>query len=314
MHRINNSKGDKKMILVITGASGFVGKHVLPLLMQHSIEIHAISRQKMEVPFNGIHWHQVNLFHADDVGRFMNSVKPTHLLHLAWEATPGVYWNSLTNFQWVEASLCLMRHFYDHGGQRMVTAGTCAEYEWGENTLIEDLSPLTYSSPYAVCKNYARALIEDFSKQTGLSCAWGRIFFAYGPYEKSNRLIPYAIRSLLLNQEIRCTDGKHRRDFLFAQDVAEAFISILMSKVEGPVNIASGTAVSIKEVLQQISQRIGKPELIQYGALPITHAEMPLVEGRIHKLQELGWTPKVNLQQGLEDTIKWWKNNITDPS
>jgi UDP-glucose 4-epimerase len=296
--------------VLVTGANGFVGRHVISALSDRTFEIHAVSRHVQVSLDTHVKWHQADIFEQSQVSLLMKEIRPTHLIHLAWEATPGQYWNSVNNFHWVEATLCLTRHFRANGGQRMIAVGTCAEYEWLEGYLNEQSSSLVYNSPYAACKNYVRTILQDYSEQTGLSFVWGRLFFLYGPYEAPTRLVPSIIQSLLKHQEAKCSNATHKRDFLYVVDAANALVTLLVSEITGAVNIASGEAIEVKRIIQIIADKLNGRELIQWGTIHSHILEPPLVQGTVERLNEIGWYPRMDIESGLEQTIRWWREEM----
>jgi nucleoside-diphosphate-sugar epimerase len=187
-------------------------------------------------------------------------------------------------------------------------AGTCAEYDWNYGYCSESVTPRNPDSPYGICKHAMQEMLRAYSESTGLSSAWGRIFFLYGPYEHPNRLVSSVIRSLLSGELARCSHGNQIRDFLYVQDVADAFVALLESNVAGTVNIASGKPIAIKEVVYQIAEQIGRLDLIQLGVIPVAAKEPPLLVADIGRLSnEVGWFPKLDLYKGLRLAINSWK-------
>jgi len=182
--------------VLITGATGFIGRQCLLPLSRCADEVHAVSRSGARFP-PGIRSHAVDLLDPVQAAALVARVRPTHLLHLAWITTPKVYWTSPENLRWVEVSEELLRAFAGHGGERVVMAGTCAEYDWSLGHCDEATTPLKPGTLYGECKDRLRATLETFARRTGMSTAWGRVFFLYGPHEHPNRLVSSVIRSLL---------------------------------------------------------------------------------------------------------------------
>lgn len=295
--------------VLLTGATGFIGRHTIQFMIESGYEVHAVShvvRPSFKQEPN-LFWHQCDLLNTEQQRSLLTEVKPTHLLHFAWYTTPGKYWTSLENLRWVQASLDLLMNFINQDGKRAVLAGTCAEYDWSYGYCSEKITPTKPSTLYGTCKHSLQKMLRHLCRQTELSSAWGRIFFVYGPHEHPSRLVPTVVKSLLKGEIARCSHGEQIRDFLFVKDVASAFVALLESPIEGPVNIASGQPIALKSIVEFISQRLGHPELVEFGAVPVSADEPPLLVADITRLtQEVGWKPKYTLEDGLLVTIDWW--------
>jgi len=297
--------------VLVTGGNGFIGRHCLPLLLDQGYEVHIVDLTFAEEKNSDVQWHKANLLDPGQVSRLMAQVQPTHLLHLAWYAVPGKFWTCVENFRWVQASLDLLQAFVSHGGHRVIMAGTCAEYDWKYGFCSEGMTPLLPATLYGACKHSLQVMMDAFSRQTGLSSAWGRVFFLYGPYEHSERLVSSVIRSVLKGDPALCSHGNQIRDFLHVEDVASAFVAILESDVQGPVNIGSGRPVSLKEVVSKIGEKIGRPDLICLGEKAAPEDDPPLLTADIRRLrEEVNWSAQYGLDAGLDQTIRWWKDHL----
>lgn len=298
--------------VLVTGANGFIGKHTLKTLTERGFEVHAVASKKLVSNKDNFAWHVADLFDYEQTARLLQKVQPTHLLHFAWDTTPGQYWTSSNNFIWLQASLELIQQFRNFGGQRIVAAGSCAEYDWGYGYCSESITPTNPITPYGICKKALQDLLKSYSIKNGLSYAWGRIFFLYGPHELPERLVPSVIRPMLRGEPARCTHGGQIRDFLHVQDVAEAFVALLESNVNGPVNIASGEPIMLKDIIYKIADRFNRKDLIQLGSIQTPLNEPKLLVADVKRLNhEVGWVPKISLDQGLDMTISWWKGRFS---
>jgi nucleoside-diphosphate-sugar epimerase len=288
--------------VLVTGAGGFIGRPACALLRERGFEVIDVGS-----PTSTETTYQVDLLDARAVDELVEKAAATHLLHLAWITTPQ-YWTALENVRWTAGSLHLVDAFRRRGGQRCVVAGTCAEYDWSYSRCIEDETPTTPATLYGTAKHALRLLLAAYAAQSGLSFAWGRVFFAYGPGERQARLVPTVIRGLVAGERVPCTQGTQRRDFLFVDDVADAFATIVASSVTGAINIGSGTAFSLRELVERIADKLDGRERLEFGALPIRDDDPPELVADVSKLtSEVGWHPRISLDVGITRTIDWWR-------
>lgn len=302
----------KKVLL--TGATGFIGRHAIQPLVERGYDVHCTYRTKkpdLVSDEDHVTWHSTDLLNKDEIKDLFDSLSPTYLLHLAWDVTPGIYLESINNFMWLVSSLNLLNEFAESGGTRAVCAGTCYEYDVRYGYCIENLTPTVPFTYYGTCKCQLEAIAEKYANIKGFDFAWARIFHPFGPYEYPTRLVPSVIQSLLKGEKAQCTHGNQIRDFLHVADVADAFAAILDSEVTGIINIGSGKPVSIKELVIQIAKELEKEGDIQLGALPTRENDPPFIVANTSRLQkEVRWCQKYSLEEGIIDTISWWKNHL----
>lgn len=307
------SENAPKRVLV-TGATGFIGLHTLAPLRARGYEVHAVSsRAPMPVAANaagteGVVWHRADLLAPDAAAELLAALRPSHLLHLAWYVVPGKLITAPENFAWVTASLDLIRRFSELGGRRVTVCGSGYEYDWSYGYCSEKLTPAVPNTIYGACKQALRLMAESFAAQAGLSAAWGRVFFLYGPNEHPDRLVSSVIRSLLRGEPARCSHGRQIRDYMHVQDVADGLVALLDSDVGGAVNVSSGEATTLREIVLTIGRLTGREDLIQLGALPARANDTALVVGDNARMTaETGWKPRYDLESGLRQTIEWWQ-------
>jgi len=296
--------------VLVTGATGFIGRWTIDALLAAGYEVHAVT-SGITTLRDEVVWHRADLLEAGAADAVLSAVRPSHLLHLAWYAKPGQFWTSLANYRWLEASIALVRAFAEHGGRRIVMAGTCAEYDWRHGFCSEYVTPRRPATPYGVCKNATFDTLMSFAEHASLSAAWGRVFFLYGPHEPEARLVPSVITAILRDETARCTHGNQIRDFLHVADVAGAFAALLASDVRGGVNIASGIPVAIRDVVLATAYELGAPERVQFGALEAPPDEPPLLVGDARRLRnDVGWAPRYDLATGIAQTVEWWSSML----
>jgi nucleoside-diphosphate-sugar epimerase len=297
--------------LLLTGGRGLIGARTIAPLLAAGYEVHALGRRQGDSA--EVNWHEVDLLDPRAVERLVAEIAAERLLHLAWQTEHGRFWVAPENLDWLAASVRLIRAFAEAGGRRAVVAGTCAEYDWSDETvarcreLDSAAGPATPERPatlYGACKHATHVAAEAYARETGLGLAWGRVFLLYGPDEDTRRLVPQVARLLLAGEQAPTSDGKQIRDFMHVDDVAAGFVALLDSAVEGPVNIASGEGVSIAEVLALIARATGRSELLRRGALPRRGGEPDVLVADVRRLRdEVRFQPAIALEQGIAATV-----------
>jgi nucleoside-diphosphate-sugar epimerase len=296
--------------VLLTGASGFIGARTLDALLEQGHEVHALARRRGPLRA-GVTWHELDLLRSGAAERLLDRAQAEQLLHLAWYATPGAFWSAPENERWIDASLRLLRAFGEAGGERVVAAGTCAEYAWGGPLLREQTTPLEPATLYGACKHATHVAGAAIATQLDMSFAWGRVFFLYGPGEPPGRLVSSVARGLLGGEEVPTSSGDQRRDFMHVKDVAGALVALLASEVTGAVNIASGRPVAVREVVELVADAAGGRERVRFGELPARAGEPPVIAGDPSRLaEEVGFAPAVTIERGIVETVAWWREAL----
>ena len=294
--------------VLLTGADGFIGRQSILPLVRRGFEVHAVSHKEpsKDLRFENVIWYKANLLEKSEVLKLTEEIKATHLLHFAWYVEHGKFWSSEKNKMWVEASLNLAENFSQNGGKRIVVSGTCVEYELdADDFLDEKLTQLKPQTIYGQCKLELQQKLFEMN----LNVAWGRIFFLFGENEHPNRLVSSVINSLLKGEFADCSHGEQVRDFLDVKDVADAFVTLLDSDVNGAINIASGEAKTIKEVINIIAKMLNKREKVRFGMIKTSENEPKRIVADVLRLrEEVKWTPLKTLEDRLEENVDWWES------
>jgi len=289
--------------LLVTGASGFIGDHCIRAASHDFERIVAVSRHPRPAS-DKLEWVTCDLLEGGTT-ELIDSIKPTHLLHLAWETSPDKYWTSELNQDWLKASLTLIEAFHNRGGRRLVVAGSCAEYSWDHGICREFDTPRPSNTTYAQCKS---ALFEKL-EASSLPYSWARLFFVFGPGEPRSKLIPYIITQLLQSRRAHCKSGNQRRDFVFVKDVAKILVHLLKSDVTGPINVGSGNAYQIREVVSRIADQLRRGDLLEFSSAD--NLPSNLVQADIDRLiTKVGIAPGYELEKALTETITWWSDRL----
>jgi nucleoside-diphosphate-sugar epimerase len=250
--------------VLLTGATGLIGRAVLPALAGLGAEVIVLSRSGRDVP-GATQAVACDLLDAALMTRIVSEVRATHLVHLAW-ADGADRWHSPVNDDWAEATMALLRCFAASGGQRALIAGSCAEYDWTGPGLLSETTPLRPATRYGQAKARAGEAARAAAPGLGVALVWARPFFVYGPGEPEGRLVGDLVRGLRAGRAVDCTDGLQRRDFLYSGDLGQALANLLASGATGAVNVASGRAIPVRDLIGEVARQIGRPDLIRLGA------------------------------------------------
>jgi nucleoside-diphosphate-sugar epimerase len=165
-------------------------------------------------------------------------------------------------------------------------------------------------SPYAAAKLAAGAYARMFHALYGSRTVWLRLFMVYGPEQGDERkLIPYVIRSLLQHQAPALSSGTHRIDWIFIDDVADAFLAAATaSGVEGQtIDIGSGNLVTVREIVERIARLVGTGIAPRFGAVEDRPLEVEPAADVTAAAERLGWTARTSLAEGLQKTVEWYR-------
>lgn len=333
------------MRVLVTGAGGFIGSHVVSVLARQGHEVFAVLRKGSELsrppaapwyepdgprglnpnPASGIpvvtgrngcqarqcgrvHVVELELNHLPSVRSTLQSICPVVAIHLAWYTEPAKYWSAPENLDCLAMSLGVARALAECGCKRLVAAGTCAEYDWNYEELSEEITPIKPRGLYGICKNALRETLELFCRQASIQFAWLRFFYLYGPGEARERLVPSIILQLLKGQTAQCGSGETIRDFLYAEDAAAAVAAVAGSSETGPVNIASGQPVKIHDLLETIADIMGRRDCVAIGTKHDSGCEpQRLIADPRRLFNRFAWKPAFGMREGLARTVNWWE-------
>ena len=300
--------------VLLTGASGFVGRPTLDALLARGFQVHAVSRHAPAKIPDGVTWRQVDLLDSDARRELITQTKPAHLVHLAWEVDHGRFWTAAENSAWVDASIDLLRLFGENGGRRALLTGSCAEYDWTR----EPDAPFRESDACRPATAYGRAKLALFERGTalaagaGFSLVWARLFLMFGFYEDPRRFVPSIIRGLLANGPVALRSGRQIRDFLDTRDAGAALASLLENTITGAVNVASGRGIALREAAETLTRLADRPaSLLQFGTLPDREGEPKSLVADVRRLtKQAAFTPVYSLEQRLAECLTWHKQQM----
>ena len=292
--------------VLVTGAGGFLGRHLCRRLCAAGAEVHAVSRRAVSAHPDAHRWWAADLANDAESRSLVRTVKPHSVVHLGalTHAAPDVALVPQTFHSILSSTVNLLTALTEQGCRRVVLAGSIEE-PYGNK-----VSP-TPASPYAAAKWAAGAYGRMFQALYGTPVVIGRLALVYGPGQAERKVIPSAILSLLRGQPVRVSTGTRRWDFVFVDDAIEALSRLLDDGVAAgsTIEIGTGRAEPLRAVVEQLVQIIDPGVVPVFGAV----ADRPFTEGRaadaMATAASLGWQATTTLERGLERTVDWYRTH-----
>ena len=268
-------------LLLLTGATGFVGRQVLNALLEKDIHVRCVVHETKKLPASRLIESIVttrDLFQEEESWWAKALQGVATIIHVAWFAEAGKYLNSPKNLDCLIGTLRLAQAAAQAGVKKLVGIGTCAEYKFSGSDLSTEtqLDPL---SPYAGAKAAAFMSLSRWLQNEGLAFAWCRLFYLYGEGEDERRLFPYIHSQLRANKRANLTNGTQIRDFMDVKEAGKQIARVALGEFIGPANICSGIPVSVRQFAEAVADQYGRRDLLQFGARPDNHLDPPRVVG-----------------------------------
>jgi UDP-glucose 4-epimerase len=307
--------------VLVTGATGFIGRHVVRALHAMDADVHALTRWDGDAVDAGIApatCHRGDLTDPKSIVEIVTRVVPEHVVHLGAFTHVGRSWEYAseciqTN---VQGTVDLLLALREVECRRVLYVSSSDVYGDIPAPFAEDdaVNPL---SPYAVSKYSAeRFCVLDY-RVNGTPIVIVRPFSVYGPGQSSDRVVPEIILCALRGTELRMTDARQTREFNHVDDIASGIVAALTAPgIEGEIlNLGCGEELSIREVTGLILDLMGNPITARFGAIPPRPNEVPRMAADSMKARRLlGWQPQRQLRQGLAATIDWYRaHGATEP-
>ena len=257
-------------ITLLTGATGFVGRHVLRALSEKDVRVRVVVREgkqdqleKLKSLESVVSTQDVFAESADWWANVCKDIDT--VIHIAWYAEPGKYLQSAKNLDCLMGTLQMAKGAAQAGVNRFVGIGTCFEYDLAGGILSID-TPLRPLTPYAGAKAAAFMALSQWLPRQGVAFAWLRLFYLHGEGEDKRRLVPYLHTKLAAGEPAELTSGKQIRDFLDAAEAGRMIAETALRHAQGPVNICSGVPITVRQLAEKIADEYGRRDLLMFGA------------------------------------------------
>jgi nucleoside-diphosphate-sugar epimerase len=303
------------MRVFLTGATGFVGAHLLRILLDRGVPTAALvrpgSRAARIADLRG-RFTEIpgDLAHSEALARPLNDFAPDTVLHLAWEGVGNKRRNDPLQLEHnLPRSLRLLQVAAAAGVEHWIALGSQGEYGPCDIAIAEDQPPRP-TTLYGVAKLATCQGTEILCRELGLRFAWLRLFSVYGPMDDSGWLIPFIILELLHGRSPPLTDGWQKWDYLYVEDVAEAIATVAADpRAEGVFNLGSGEPRSVRSIAQAIGRLVDPSLELRFGEIPLRPDQIMHLEADVRRLRETGWRPRVPFPSGIEKTVHWFREH-----
>lgn len=279
------------MKVLVTGASGFIGRYLIMELLQNNCEIIATS---IEQNIDIFTWHKQVKYIQFDLNNFEPSVDyykmfdyPDLMIHLAWEGLPN--YKKLYHFEEnLPRHYRLIKNLIINGLKDITVTGTCFEYGMQEGCLNEDM-PSIPSNPYALAKDTLRKFLQEFQKTQPFNFKWTRLFYMYGKGQSPFSFFSQMDRAIEnQNKEFKMSGGEQLRDYLPVEEVAAKILKIaFQTKISGIINCCSGQPNTLKELAINYLKSNNKTIKLKFGFYPYSDIEPMHFWGDITKLNKI---------------------------
>ena len=315
------------MKVLVTGADGFIGSHLTEALVRKGYDVKAFTYYNS---FGTWGWldsvpkeikDNIEIFQGDirDPNGVRTAVKGVdEIFHLAaLIAIPFSYYSPDSYVDTnIKGTLNVLQAARDMDVSRVLITSTSEVYGTARYVPIDENHPFQGQSPYSATKIGADRLTESFYRSFGTPVSIVRPFNTYGPRQSARAVIPTIISQLLAGEkQVKLGALTPTRDFNYVKDTVEGFVAIAESPktVGEEINIATQTEISIGELAREIIRQINPTAeiLCDEERLRPEKSEVNRLLGCNEKIKRLtGWMPKYTLQQGMEETISWMRENM----
>lgn len=298
----------------ITGISGFIGANLARKLINENHEVHAVIRPdsnlwRIKDIKEKINLYEVDILDQQALSSTIHQIKPNLIFHLAaYGSYPFQKEPSKIIDVNINGAINILNATLDLEYESLILTGTSSEYGIKENKMRETdiLEPLTF---YAASKGSATLLAQVFAKQYKKPINILRPFSVYGPYEEPTRFIPTIINALINKTDINLTPGEQRRDFIYIEDMTDAYMFLAKQNSIGEIfNIGTGNQFTNDEVVDTLFKITDKNTNINKGTYEKRTWDTSNWVADISKIKNLGWEPKFSLEEGLKKTFEFYNN------
>lgn len=301
------------MRCLVTGASGFLGSHLVRDLLKREHSVMILLRPDADTDRINDCLPRVSIVRGslEDLSELTETLcrEPVDAaFHLAWAGVTAAHCNSAEQVTLnVLHSLALWDVLHQTGCSAFLGVGSQAEYGLHSGVLREDM-PTSPVTAYGAAKLALGILLKPLCLTAEMRFVWLRLFSAYGPGDDPRHLVPSLIDTLQRREKPLLTAGEQVWDYLYVTDAVAAMCTCLEQKVSGVFNLGSGSPCVLREFILKVRNSIDPALPLGFGELPYRSDQAMHLEADISRLQAAtGWKPKMALSEGIKQTVEWYR-------
>jgi len=281
--------------IAILGATGFLGSPIADLFETKGWEVVVFSRT--ESGSSGRQEILADLFEEESLGRALSMSRPNVVLSTAWDTEHGKFWTNESNVSYRDSTLRFAELCFQSDVETFIGLGSRCEYGTTPGFCNAQVSPLIGNDTYSKSKIETGIALKEIGGRFGGQTHWARVFQAFGPNEKKERLVPWLIAKLQNNEKFSIRTPNYKMDWIHTEDIASAIVYAIENKLDHFVDIGTGVATSVKEFSELICEEFDLDESLLDFTGQIPDHEMTAVVDSASQLLSHGWQPAKSLRK-----------------
>ena len=310
--------GFKNKKILVTGGNGFIGSHLVKRLVGYGARVTIITRENSDLwrikdELKELDICKVDIREKDRLEACLGEVKAEYIFHMSAYGVnhrnnnyqEAVNTNIIGTINLVDALSCI-------GCTRIINAGSGMEYGCYEGKINETVR-LNPNSIYGSTKASSTIIAHQIAAENGISLVTVRPFWVFGEYEDGNRLFAHIILSILSGNDVRLTLCEQYRDYCYVGNIVDGFLmSALCDGTSNEIfNIGNGASYPLRYYVELLFRYLKSDKKPMFGTVPYRENDLSTTEPNVGKIRGLiGWEPRVGLEDGIERTARWYKDNM----
>ena len=307
----------KNKRVLVTGGNGFIGSHMVSRLVKAGCKVYVISRDSSDIwrldeVKNSISLIKLDMRNGDELSKSVAEVRPDYIFHMAAYGVDSRQKDYVTAAETnIIGTVNLVKAAAAVGCEKLLNTGTSMQYGNKKGPITEE----DYYSPtniYGSTKGAATIIAHQIARENDLDIVTIIPFGVFGEKEGSHKFFPHVILSALAEGEVQLSPCEQYRDYCYIENIIDGFLMAAENKqIKSEIfNIGSGKVFQLKHYVDLIMKRFDEDKKVIYGAVEYRKNDLWSPQPSIEKISaQLRWQPMVSLEEGIERTIEWFRDN-----